>query len=753
MTAATILSLDAFTHPAPGLRLAVIGTWPPRRCGIATFTADTVSAIRAAAPHCEVDVYAMVRSGEDAPDAQRISQDDRPAHRQGGLAIEAQGYDAVWLQHEFGIFGGSAGDWVIDLLAPVSAPLIVTLHTVLENPDPDQERVMAWLAGHASRLIVMSRHAARILRARPDFRPGRDIVIEHGVPDRPLVSTRLAKEKLGLPAGPIMLTFGLLCPGKGIEIAIAALARIVAAHPDVTYIVAGITHPELVAREGESYRARLKAQARDLGVEQNLLWLDEYRSTGDLLDLIAAADIYLTPYTTPAQTTSGTLSYAVALGKAVVSTPFAHAAELLGNDIGVLTPFGDDAALAAALCELLSDNAMLTRLQHRAYQRGRTMIWPRYAARCLQVITALRPRPQDRGAPVMLGEDELERLCDDTGIYQHSVICVPDRRHGYCVDDNARALMLANVSGGRFARRALVFAAFVQQAWHPERRRFRNFMRFDRSWSEECGSLDSNGRVLWALGATASQGGSLGLRTWAAQLWDECASLALELAALRAQAFAVLGADLLLHVRGNDPVAWAIMRRGLACLSDALAKHSRDGRIWFEPQLTYDNCRLPQAMLAAARRLEDQAAAERAIDALRWITNVQTVHGGRFRPAGTESFGSIDLPPHPFDQQPVDAWATVDAAALASRHTGDPHWQTVAQRAYAWFFGANDRALVLADPHEGACHDGLTPYGANLNRGAESVLALHLAAYGLASLQGGGSLPNDAGIVAPRAAG
>jgi glycosyltransferase involved in cell wall biosynthesis len=721
------------------LRLAVIGNYPPRRCGIATFTADMVDSLRGAGVDIAIDVYAMTRAGDDpAPPGVLcpIPETDRAAHARAGHAIEASGVHAVWVQHEFGIFGGEAGEWIIDLLEPIAAPIVVTLHTVLEQPSAAQERVMSWLAAHAARLVVMSHTARRILLARGDVDPAQVALIEHGAPDRPLGGGDAVRRRLCLPEDEaVLLTFGLLSPGKGIEVAIRALARVVGDHPRLCYVVAGVTHPRLVEREGEQYREELERLAASLGVAGNIRWINEYLDNDALIELIECADIYLTPYTGALQCTSGTLSYAVALGKAVISTPYVHAAELLGDGHGILTPFGDEAAMARAIGALLDDPARLAQLQARAHARGRVTVWPHFARLSLDLLAQVRPARRHLPGPTLLPDDDLERLCDGTGMIQHSVLGVPDRAHGYCVDDNARALILVQLGDGPFAERAYDFAAFVQYAWNPETGRFRNFMGFDRAWREAAGSDDSCGRTLWALGFTAGRGAS-DLRDWARRLWRISAAMALEFPEPRSLAFAALGADHLLET-GPDPLAKAILERTLADFSTRLDLNAEPGWTWFEPFLAYDNCRLPEAMLRAARRLDDPGAAAQALAALDWIAQWQTAPAGHHRPVGSEAFGQPDRAWLPFDQQPVDAWATVDAAVLAFRHTGLPRWRRVAEQAHAWFFGANDRGLELALADRGGCQDGLTPRGVNLNRGAESVLALHLAAHALASLQSG----------------
>ncbi|MEO8724448.1 MAG: glycosyltransferase family 4 protein, partial [Sphingobium sp.] len=513
---------------AGATRIALIGGFTPRRCGIATFTADIYDSVKAASPRTAIDVYAMARASEAisfGPAVCATIMDNDPAsYRATAQTINQSGASVVWLQHEFGLFGGPAGNMILELVNHVAAPLIVTLHTVLHDPDQAQLSVMKNLIARASKLIVMSQCAASLLDEVYGADKDQIVLIQHGVPDRPFGREDMFKQKRGWDGKKILMTFGLLSPGKGIEAMISALPAIVEQHPDVLYCIVGATHPNLLTREGEAYRQRLKAQATSLGVADHVHWIDAFLENEDLLDLIEAADIYVTPYPGAAQSTSGTLSYAVALGKAVVSTPYVHASELLAHDHGVLVPFNDSGALAREIGALLADPERLLTIKRRAYARGRSMIWPEFARRCLEVVQ--ETGVTINGAPNLgpPGIEGLLRICDDTGILQHSVFGVPNRAHGYCVDDNARALMLANRLGIQAephgTRLSYVFAAFIESAWNNDTQNFRNFMDFRRNWLEDAGSEDSCGRTIWALGATAQEGRSLSLRQWARHLFD-----------------------------------------------------------------------------------------------------------------------------------------------------------------------------------------------------------------------------------------
>ena len=710
--------------------IALIGGFTPRRCGIATFTADVHASLKAVQPNLQVQVYAMTSAPSafafDASVRSTITEGDLQSYIDAAQEIDASGADVVWLQHEFGLFGGPAGDMVLQLTDRIAVPLVVTLHTVLAKPNPDQMRVMRRLIAHASKLVIMSERSRELLGSVYGADSEQIVLIPHGVPDRPFGRSTQFKSKLGFEGRDVLLTFGLLSPGKGIEAVIAAMPAIIEKHPNLLYCIAGATHPNLLAAEGESYREKLKTLASTLGINRHIHWLDTFLETDLLLDLIEATDIYITPYTGAEQSTSGTLSYALALGKAVVSTPYVHAVELLSDDHGIIVPFNDNGAIAAEVIGLLNDKDRLSALQKRAYNRNRDMIWPAFAARSLDVINNVRVSKKTAPIPGSIGIDGLLRICDDTGILQHSISNVPDRTHGYCVDDNARALMLTNKLNNHSTtvrQLGTTFAAFVQSSWNEERRDFRNFMGFGRNWLEEVGSEDSCGRTLWALGSTVRSAPSAGLRHWAQGLFDRTSLSAETFGSPRAMAFAMLGADQVLDVDGRHKVALSIITAGADQLLTLFKRSSREDWIWFEDVLAYDNCRLSEAMIRAGMRLDRFDIHKCGLETLRWISNMQEAPGGHFRPVGSSSFGRPYERPNPFDQQPVEIWASIDAASAAYDLTGDRSWLTQATQAYDWFSGANDRGIAVADPISGTSHDGINPRGLNLNEGAESVLA------------------------------
>ncbi|WP_253717055.1 glycosyltransferase family 4 protein [Sphingomonas sp. AP4-R1] len=726
-------------------RIALIGNSPPRLCGISTFTRDVREALVAAEPTLPVDLYAMDDPGSAhayGPEVVcSIRQEELADYVQAARRINESGADVVLVQHEYGIFGGPAGALLLKLLDRVDAPVVVTLHTVLEQPNSEQRAVIEALARRAFKLIVMAEKGVQILQAVHGIGGDQVAIVPHGVPDRPFLSTDGLKEAFGFDGHRVLLTFGLLSPNKGIETIIRALPKIVAAHPDVLYVILGATHPHLVAREGEAYRESLAALAAELGVSQHVRFIDGFLDQERLLDYLQATDMYVTPYLSVTQITSGTLSYAVALGKPVVSTPYWHAEELLADGIGRLVPFGDVDGFSTAINDLLDQPELMERMSREAYQVGRTMTWDNLARAYLDICAeAVARRPVRLARATVAPEraleihppklDAIERMTDGTGMLQHSIFSVPDRDHGYCVDDNCRALMLMHRIDGLAERAdelARVYASFVQHAWNGDNGRFRNFMSFDRGWLEEEGSEDSFGRSLWTIGVTVSEARNQDLRQWGLHLFDQVAPFSLALASPRTWAFALLGADAVLEAHPDHAVA----RRLVEEFSDRLWRRLRIGRregwIWFESVLAYDNARLPEALMRGAHRIGNMAMFDEAVEVLAWLDGQQTNALGQFRAVGTDSFWRAYEPPLPFDQQPLEAWATVDATLAAHRLTGDAKWLAAARRAYAWYLGENDLDLPMVTLADGGCYDGLMSNRVNLNQGAESILAFQFA--------------------------
>jgi glycosyltransferase involved in cell wall biosynthesis len=747
--------IDDLSQPpvaAPKIqRVTLIGNYPPRRCGIATFTADVREALVTAYPKMACDVIAMTDIGAhyDYPEevSFTIRQDEPLDYMEAARRINASNPDVICVQHEFGIFGGSAGEHLMMLLDAVTAPVVTALHTILEKPNSDQRRVFNRLIARSGKLIVMSERGRRMLQDFWKVPAEKIALVPHGAPDQSLMDTAADKARLGFSGRQVLFTFGLLSPGKGIENAIRAMPAIAAADPTALYVVLGATHPHLVSKEGEAYRQSLQALVDELGVRSNVRFINAYTDTPKLLEYLRAADIYVTPYLNAEQITSGTLSYAAALGKPVISTPYWHAQELLADGRGVLVPFGDSEAIAAAAVDLLSNPDRLRSLRDRIYAATRDTVWSRLAERYVKTFeTTPKPAPvvsirsgrsvspRVRPEPSLGG---VRRMTDSCGMMQHSVFSLPDRNHGYCVDDNCRALMLMHKLPGApdEERRALagIYAAFVQHAWNSDAGAFRNFMSYERTWLEERGSPDSIGRTFWAISVTAVEAEDAQQRRWAEDLifrvWPHLQTLRF----LRTKAFVLLGLSTLIE----GGLATAHMReRGRVLAADlisAIQPELDKAWCWFEDHLSYDNARLPEALIRFGTAVDDRKSIDVGLKALAWLCEKQTAPSGLFRPIATEDFGRRHYAEGVFDQQPLESAATIDACIAALEAGGGVRWAAEAERAYDWYLGGNDLGASLIDEN-GECYDGLTWSGPNLNQGAESILSFQLATCAMQTL-------------------
>jgi glycosyltransferase involved in cell wall biosynthesis len=736
-------------------RVAFIGNSLPRHCGIATFTNDLQQAVAGSRGGVETCIVAMTDRGHtyDYPPIVRFQVRDEKLEDYARAAdfLNAGRFEAVCLQHEFGIFGGAAGGHITTLLSRLTMPIITTLHTVLAEPTLEQRRVLDRIVDASSKIVVMAEKGRELLRSVYGVAAEKIEVIAHGIPDFAFVEPDQAKAKFGFAGRPVILTFGLLSPSKGIEVMIDAMPLILKSRADAVYVVLGATHPNLIRDEGEAYRESLVARAHKLGVEKHVVFLDQFVDQATLLDYISMCDVYATPYLNEAQMTSGTLAYSYGLGKAVVSTPYWHAQELLADGRGVLVPFGDADAIGREIAALLTDDARRLAMRRSAYSNSRSMTWARAGERYLNVFEnarrghgvrlITRPAPGMASRPNQTPPDMQTSyffsMCDDTGLFQHAVHSVPDRLHGYCVDDNARALLLAcalNRPGEQRLPEIVTarFAAFVQYAWNPDTRRFRNFMSFDRRWLEDRGSEDSHGRTLWALGECSRSDASPSRRRWAAALFADALPTAASFGSPRAWAFTLLGLDGYCAAVAEDADARRVRRLLADRLMARLALAETNDWVWFEEGLTYDNARLPQALIVTGLATATPAYVAAGLRSLRWLTPVQTAPAGHFRPIGSETFGDERQPPRPFDQQPLEAAATISACLAAWRADGDVAWKAAAARAFEWFLGGNDLSLPLVDLETGSCRDGLHPDRRNENRGGESVVSYLL---GLAEIR------------------
>ena len=740
-------------------KVVFLGDYLPRKCGIATFTTDLRCAVAAAFPSIQCPVVPVndIEEGYDYPAEVRfeIAEQDLPSYLRAADFLNISDVDVVCLEHEFGIFGGPAGSHVLALLRELRMPIVTTLHTVLREPGPEQRRVMRDLIRLSTRLVVMSERGREFLRDVYQAPENKIDLIPHGIPDMPFADPNYFKDEFAVAGKQVLLTFGLLSPNKGIEYALRALPDIIRDFPNVVYIVLGQTHPNLLREEGEHYRLSLERLAKDLGVQKHVVFFNRFVEMEELMRFIGAADIYLTPYLTEAQITSGTLAYAFGAGNAVVSTPYWHATELLAEERGKLVPFRDAGAIATAVVELLRDETRRHSMRKNAYKLGRDMVWSRVAqlyaksfeqARRDHSFVGTKSSPiktldEQPGQLPELKLDHLFRMSDSTGIFQHASFTVPNFAEGYCTDDNARALVLALMlkrlghGSSPISARAITYAAFLNHAFDRERGRFHNFMSFDRRWLDEVGSEDCQGQSLWALGLCVAQAGQGSFQMLAAQLFEQALPAAAEFTSPRSWAFTLVGIDEYLRRLSGDRRVTQFRELLTAKLVQRYSDAATEEWHWFEDTVSYANAKLPHAMILSGRSMNSSSMLELGLKTLRWLVRIQTSEGGSFRPIGTNGFYPRGQRRALFDQQPIEAQATVSACIEAYLATNDASWIGEARRAFEWFLGRNDLGLALYDSTTGGCRDGLHMDRLSQNQGAESTLAFLLALTEMQALQ------------------
>jgi glycosyltransferase involved in cell wall biosynthesis len=756
---------------SPISRIAFIGNYLPRQCGIATFTTDLCEAI--AAEHSDTTCIAVpvndVEDGYAYPPRVRfeLTEKDLESYRRAADFLNINSVDLVCLQFEYGIFGGRAGSHILTLLRDLRVPIVTTLHTILREPDAHQRRVLIEVAGLSDRLVVMSKRGAEFLQEIYHVSPEKIDLIPHGIPDLPFVDPSFHKDLFGVEGKIVLLSFGLLSANKGIENVISALPAILAKHPNVVYFIVGATHPHVMRHDGEAYRFSLQWLAQEKGVEGQVIFYNRFVSLEELVEFIGAADIYITPYLNPAQIVSGTLAYTVGAGKAVISTPYWYADEVLADERGVLVPFRDPAALAEQVIDLLDNEAKRHAMRKRAYLYGREMIWPQVARRYMEsfqraraerrhfsapgfVVKALDKRPAELPA---LKLDHLRRMTDDTGMFQHAIFTVPNYREGYTIDDNARALtvsaLLEELGNEETSDLTSRYFAFVWYAFNSETGRFRNFMDYQRNWLEENGSDDSHGRTLWALGTVLGRSNTPALQSMAGWVFEKALPAILHTSSPRAWAFALIGIHEYLHRFAGDRRVTQVREQLAGRLLKLYQNNRADEWRWYEKSLTYCNAALPHALLMCGQGIPNSDMSEAGLESLSWLADLQRAEeaGGYFVPIGSNGFYQRGGERARFDQQPVEAQAMVSACLEAHRITGDKIWYKEARCAFDWFLGRNDLDLPIYDPTTGGCRDGLHPDRPNENQGAESslaylqaVLELRLAETTLASVETGESV-------------
>jgi glycosyltransferase involved in cell wall biosynthesis len=728
-------------------RIAIVGNYLPRICGIATFTSDLSEALANKLPNPEnVIAVAMddIEEGYDYPE--RVKFEIRENFLKDYISatdfLNLNQIDTVILQHEYGIFGGKDGVHIIHMLKNLKIPTIITLHTILPKPSGEQRTIIKELAKYSQKFVVMAHKAKEILNDIYKIPDSMISIIPHGIPDIPFVDPIFYKDKFGLEDKRVILTFGLIGPSKGIEFMIEALPKIIEKHDNTIYIILGVTHPGLLRSHGEEYRHFLQLKVKKLGLEDHVQFHNKFVDLETLTEYLIATDIYMTPYLSKEQITSGTLAYAVGAGNAVLSTPYLYAEELLANGRGRLVPFRDSESISKEINELLSNDHKRNTIRKNAYLHGRDMVWKEVAERYLRLVGEVFeqrpafPAPLKAIDPIAEIIDELPRihlhhfqiLTDDTGILQHSFFTIPNREHGYCIDDNARALIISCMyhnlrKDDQIIKSIKIYLAFIYHAFNHTKKRFRNFMSYDRNWLEEIGSEDSHARALWGLGVAVNNAPTEAIRDMAARLLGGAVEVVESFTSPRAWSFAILGAYQYLKIFGGD----ARVRKIQEILAEKLYTLYKDNFKpewpWFEDILSYANANLSHGLIIAGHRLSRLDMFEAGISSLEWLIENQMSPEGHISVIGNQNWYKKNEERSKFDQQPIEIMNLVTTCATAFKFTGDNKWINIARKCFSWFLGQNDLGVQLYNYQTGGCKDGLQSQGANANEGAESTLA------------------------------
>jgi len=731
--------------------IAFIGNYIPRQCGIATFTNDLLQAVSNELLKSSCWALAMndTLEGYLYPNQVRFELNVNRL-KDYSLAAEflnVNKVDVVCLQHEFGIYGGDHGNYILILLRNLHMPIVSTLHTLIPNPQPKIKKIIEKIGRLSDRLIVMSHQAKMLLKEDYGIPAEKVNVIHHGIPDVPFIDPNFFKDQFGVEGKDVILTFGLLNPGKGIETMIDALPKIVKNHPNVTYIVLGATHPNVKKEQGESYRHSLQIRARELGVEDHIIFYNRFVELEELCEFLGAADIYVTPYINKEQIISGTLAYALGAGKAIISTPYWYAEEILKDGKGIIVPFKNPESIADHIINLLDNETERHIIRKKAYIFSRDMVWKEVARNYIEIFaevvekrlsepkTILRIKPFG-ASPFDLPQpkfDHLYRLTDDVGILQHANFIIPNREYGYSTDDNARALNVVLLAQSLLIEDDLLenldcrYLSFLFHAFNKKNGRFRNFLGYDRKWLEDEGSEDCHGRAVWSLGFTIALSKTKEFGDQALRFFDKAVSVLSEFKSPRALAFGLIGIHAYLARFGGDSKIRRFREKIANHLFEIYCSNASDKWPWIEDTLTYDNGKIPQALMMSGQWLQRGDMVKAGLVSLEWLINVQKNPKGQFTPIGNSGWHLRNGEKARFDQQPLEAESILEACVEAFKITQDKKWIKEARHCVEWFLGRNDLNISLYNYKTGGCYDALTSKGPNINQGAESTLAWLLA--------------------------
>lgn len=742
------------------VKTVFVSTYPPRQCGIATYTYDICSNLNKVygteknegARSDYLQVVAVNNSGLEKNNYTgnvcfSIKDQHLDDYQRVADYINLSPVEVVSLQHEFGIYGGEEGSYILHFLDKLKKPVVTTFHTVLKNPTPNQKKIINHICLRSTLVIVMAQRAVTMLKEIYGVPEEKIMMIHHGAPDIPFLDSSYYKEQFMAEGRRIILTFGLLDNNKGMEYVIEAMSEVVKNFPEALFMIVGVTHPEAKRKFGEKYRNLLEKTVKEKGLQDNVVFQNHYVSIEQLIQFLIAADIYITPYLGKERITSGTLAYALAAGKAIISTPYHYAEELLAGKRGTLVPFKNSSSIAQELKVLLGDEKLRNQMRKNAYQFGRKMIWAnvaeKYAGAFSRALyeygrTSDFPDKDRKFISETLVKPEvnfshLRRMTNHTGLLQHAVYSVPDRKWGYSTKDNARALIVSTLNWKMFKEEQILplvdtYLGLLNHALDYETGEVKGKLKYNGDWQEEADEV-SHGCMLFALGWTVSHPPTDAILGMSARLFQQSVGAAMHFDSLPAQAYAVLGALHYLERFNGETQALEVATTLSRQLMEQLDANTGKDWIWFDGVVGEDNARLPQALIFAGQQLNNERMLTKGIEALDWLISVQTSANKHLSLIGNGGWLRAGEEKARFNQRPSEANALIDACQQAFLATKDTRWHEAMEWAFNWFFGDNDMQTALYDYNTGGCYDRLQPAGVNFNQGGESLacflLSLH----------------------------
>ncbi|MFX1376315.1 MAG: glycosyltransferase [Promethearchaeota archaeon] len=708
-----------------------MATYPPRECGIATFTKDLMEAMdKKFAPFIKSKILVINNNADNNYENIKevlfdIADNDISAYKKAAKRVnKIDSIRLINIQHEFGIFGGEYGNYLIKFLEIVKKPVVISFHTIIPNPEDKLKKIVRILAKKSSYLIVMSKKGIEILRKEYGIKK-EIFLIHHGTPTISFNRSIKEKKAMGIEDKIVMSSFGLINSGKGYEYVIESLTDVVKEYPNILYLIIGETHPVVRKNEGEKYRNFLEEKVKEFNLEKNLKFYNRYMTLEEIVKFLQATDIYISSNLNPNQIVSGTLAYAIACGKAIISTPFIYAKDIITPERGILVKFRDPNSYANALEIMLSNPSLRKEMERNNYSFSRRMIWPNVAISHYNLFKRVIPDLEkcEMSYPE-IKFDHIKNLTDDFGIIQFANYAKPDKSSGYTLDDNARALLACTLYYQLFKDKNTlklikIYLNFIKYV-NVDDSKLYNFVNYKKIVNLKQWSEDAHGRAIMALGyLIATRNIPIELRVGAEIIFKKAKKAIDKIRSPRAISFILIGLYFYNVLKNSEVIR-------IKKLADYLTQLYKDCRSeewnWFETYLTYSNSKLPEVLFLCYKTTKDDKYLKIAKESLNFLISI-TFKDGIFAPVGQNGWYHKNGHNSSHDQQPVDVASMVQTLIIAYDTTKENRYMKLAMEAFNWFLGRNSLNQEVYNNLTGGCHDGIGEYSLNMNQGAESSIS------------------------------